>query len=147
MTHSHDEHDDHDGHDHAHDDMDECIEACLQSHVVCTMTAQYGLAQGGDRAAVNHVGLLLDCAQICQVSADFMIRGSPYHTATCAACAEICRACEEACRAFPDDEHMAQCAEVCATCAESCERMSDDGMGDMDGEMDDEEQDAGTSAT
>ena len=27
-----------------------------------------------------------------------MLRGSPYHVITCAACAELCRACEEACR-------------------------------------------------
>jgi hypothetical protein len=123
MTHSHE-----DGHDHdqdEHDEMDECIEACLQCHVVSTMTAQYCLTQGGDLAAVNQIGLLLDCAQIAQVSADFMIRGSPFHTSTCRACAEVCRACAEACRQHPDDEYLTQCAEVCETCAESCEQMAD----------------------
>ena len=71
------------------------------------------------------VGVLLDCAELCQVSADFMLRGSPFHTVTCAACAELCRACEEACRAVGDDEQMAHCADVCAACAESCTRMAD----------------------
>ena len=121
MAHEHEHGHDH---EHDHDEMDECIEACLQCHVVCTMTAQYCLAQGGERATIDLVGVLLDCAQICQTSADFMVRGSPYHTLTCAACAEICRACAEACRGAGGEEEMAHCAEMCETCATACERMA-----------------------
>ena len=118
------EHDhDHDDDDHDHDGMDECIEACLQSHVVCTMAAQYCLARGGEMASVQHVGLLIDCAQICQTAADFMVRGSPHHSATCRACAEVCRATAEACRAAEGDDDMAHCADVCETCADACDRM------------------------
>lgn len=120
MTHAHGT----DDHEHDHDAMDECIEACLQCHVVCTMTAQYCLVRGGERAAVDQVALLLDCAQLCQTSADFMVRGSPYHVATCRACAEVARACSEACAAVADDEELAHCAEVCATCADLCEQMA-----------------------
>jgi hypothetical protein len=118
------EHDtDHDD-EHDHDAMDECIEACLQCHVVCTMSAQYCLIRGGEVADAARVGLLIDCAQICQTSADFMTRGSPYHAATCGACAEVCRACAEACRSADGDEELAHCAEVCDACAEQCEAMS-----------------------
>lgn len=123
MPHEHGQDHEHDQ-EHDHDAMDECIEACLQCHVVCTMTAQYSLVRGGEHAAIGQVGVLLDCAQICQTSADFMIRGSPYHTLTCGTCAEICRACAEACRAMGDDEELAHCAEVCESCADSCERMA-----------------------
>lgn len=112
-------------HEHeGHDSMDDCIEACLQCHVVCTMTAQYALAQGGDLADVNHVALLLDCAEMCQTSANFMLRGSPFHELTCGVCAEICRTCAETCREHPDDEHLAHCAEVCETCADHCGAMA-----------------------
>jgi hypothetical protein len=122
----------HEGHDHeheheheGHDAMDDCIEACLQCHVVTTMTAQYCLAKGGEMADMSHVGLLLDTAEISQTSANFMLRGSPFHTLTCGACAELCRACAEACRAMAgDDEHMAHCAEVCEHCASHCEEMA-----------------------
>ena len=128
------EHDEHGDHEHAHDEMDECIEACLQCHVICTMTAQYALAGGGALAEVGVVGLLLDCAEICQTSANFMIRGSPFHAVTCGACAEVCRACAEACRAFGDDENMLQCAEVCDACAESCSEMAVAAIGGVDDE-------------
>jgi len=118
-----------------HDAMQECIEECLNCHAVCTMTAQHCLVKGGDHADVNVVGVLLDCAELCQVSANFMLRGSPFHAVTCAACAELCRACEEVCRTVSGDEQMDHCADVCASCGDACEQMA--AMGD------DEDEDAG----
>jgi hypothetical protein len=123
-----------DDQDHEHDVMQECIEECLNCHAVCTMTAQHALVKGGDYADVNVVGVLLDCAELCQVSANFMLRGSPFHAVTCAACAELCRACEEVCRTVPGDEQMEHCADVCAACAESCEQMAASHESDDDAE-------------
>jgi len=111
-------------HQHTHDAMQECIEECLNCHAVCTMTLQHCIATGGEHTEVNLIGILLDCAEICQTSANFMLRGSPYHVVTCAACAELCRACEDACRAVTADEQLAHCGEVCAACAESCDQMA-----------------------
>lgn len=107
-----------------HDELQECIEECLNCHAVCTITLQHCIASGGDYTEVNLVGIILDCAEMCQTSANFMLRGSPYHVITCAACAELCRACEEACRGVPGDEQLAHCAEICATCAGACDRMA-----------------------
>lgn len=122
-THHHD-HDHEHAHDHEHDELQECIEECLNCYAGCTITAQHCLASGGKLAEVNLVGVLLDCAELCNVSANFMLRGSPYHAITCAACAEICRECAEGCRTVEDDEQLAHCAEMCDQCAESCERMA-----------------------
>jgi hypothetical protein len=112
----------------AQDELQECAEECLTCHAACTITLQHCLATGGRHADVNLIGILLDCAELCQTSANFMLRGSPYHLVTCAACAELCRACEEVCNAvgaIGGDEQMAHCAEVCHSCAVSCERMAD----------------------
>lgn len=118
----------HDQHAHeteqAQDEMQECIEECLQCHAVGTMTLQHCLAVGGTHAEINLVGVILDCAEMCQVSANFMLRGSPYHVLTCATCAELCRACEEACRSITGDEQVEHCADICASCAASCDRMA-----------------------
>lgn len=118
--HAHDQ----DEHDHDQERLQECIEECLNCYAACTMTAQHCLATGGEHVDVNLVGVLLDCAEICHVSANFMLRGSPYHAITCAACAELCRECADGCRTIPDDEQLAHCADMCMTCAESCERMA-----------------------
>jgi hypothetical protein len=99
---------------------------------VCTMTAQYCLTEGGEHADVNMIGVLLDCAEICQASANFMLRGSPHHVVTCAACAELCRACEEALRSISGDERLVHCAEICAACADSCEAMANGGADDSE---------------
>jgi hypothetical protein len=126
----HQHHDDHDAYAHGeHDEeleaLQECIEECLNCHAVCTNTAQLCLDKGERFADAAHVRLLLDCAQICQASADFMLRGSDFTEATCALCAEVCQACEASCRELEDDEDLAACADVCAVCATSCARMAD----------------------
>src|SRR5678815_912449 len=70
MAHSHShghEYEPDDEHDEGHDELQHCIEECLNCHAVCTMTAQYCLTEGGEHADVNLIGVLLDCAEICQV--------------------------------------------------------------------------------
>ena len=106
-------------------DMQACIDACVTCHRVCAETLQHCLNLGGPHAEADHVRLMLDCVQICQTSADFMIRSSPLHVHTCGACAEVCQLCADDCeRLARDDEHMRRCADECRRCAESCRAMS-----------------------
>ena len=107
--------------------MTHCIDNCTECHRVCLETAIYCLSGDGGHADAQHVVLLLDCAQICATSADFMIRKSVAHGRTCALCAEICERCAQACEAFGDDSQMTLCAEVCRRCAQSCREMADHG--------------------
>jgi len=79
---------------------------------------------GGQHAEPQHIGLLLDCAEICQTSANFMLRGSDRHMRTCAVCAEVCEQCAQDCERMGDDAQMRACAEVCRRCADSCRRMA-----------------------
>jgi hypothetical protein len=67
---------------------------------------------------------MMDCAEICQISANFMLRNSDLHVHTCAACAEVCQRCAEDCARMSDDSRMGACAEMCRRCAESCRQMS-----------------------
>ena len=108
-------------------ELDHCIESCQNCHRSCTETVQHCLAQGGEHGSAEHIRLLLDCAQICQVSADFMIRGSDLHGETCGICADICERCAEQCEAMGDDDVMRQCAAVCRECADACRRSAETG--------------------
>lgn len=106
-------------------EMTQCIRACEGCHESCLALVRHCLERGGDHADPAHITLLLDCAEMCQTSANFMIRGSELHTETCATCASICRRCAEDCeRLGQDDRVMLECAETCRRCAESCERMA-----------------------
>ena len=105
--------------------MQECLKRCQECHAICTETAQHCLQMGGKHAEVEHIRLLLDCADICQTSSDFMLRESPRHVLTCQACSEVCLACAESCeRIGQQDSMMKKCAEVCRRCAESCRSMA-----------------------
>ena len=104
-------------------EMRQCIDSCLACSATCTETIRHCLEMGGKHTEIQHITIMLDCAEICQTSANFMLRQSPAHVETCGTCAAICRACEESCRQLGGEE-MVRCANECAACAESCERMA-----------------------
>lgn len=105
-------------------EMEQSIQNCLDCYRVCLQTATYCLQMGGKHAAPEHIKLLLDCAEICQTSAGFMLRYSDLHGQTCAVCAEVCEQCAESCRQFEGDAQMKACAEACRRSAESCRQMA-----------------------
>ena len=104
--------------------MQECIQNCSDCHRICVETVAYCLQMGGKHAEPAHIRTLLDCAEICQTSANFMLRGSEFHTQTCGVCAELCQACAESCATMGDDAQMQRCADICRRCAESCRQMA-----------------------
>lgn len=109
---------------HVSAEMQRCIDACLECQQVCLETVMHCLDKGGKHAAPDHVRTLMDCAEICQTSANFMSRGSQHHAETCGVCATVCDACAGSCDAMADDEEMKRCAEVCRSCAEECRKMA-----------------------
>src|SRR5256886_13818296 len=88
------------------DQMLACIEVCLDCHKACLQTIPYCLQQGGMHAEPNHIRLMMDCAEICQTSANFMLRGSDLHEHICVACAEVCDRCAADCDRMSDDLRM-----------------------------------------
>lgn len=104
-------------------DMRQCIDNCTRCHDVCMEIIAYCLQQGGPHTSPDHIRTMLDCAEICQTSADFMLRGSPAHERLCGLCADVCTLCAKSCDSIGDDR-MRGCAEECRRCAESCREMS-----------------------
>ncbi len=109
-------------------DLQQCIQHCLDCHSICMETVPHCLTQGGEHADPDHIRLLLDCAEICNTSANFMLRDSDLHHQVCGMCAEVCEQCAADCeRIDPHDEQMSACADLCRTCAESCRSMAGGG--------------------
>jgi len=105
--------------------MKACIEKCWECRDECQdVLFNHCLEEGGTHAEAAHVKLMTDCIQICQISADFMVRNSEMHSATCTACADICDACANSCEAVGGEE-MKRCAELCRECASSCRSMDE----------------------
>lgn len=105
-------------------DLESCIDECRACHQLCVETIRYCLEKGGRHANPQHVGLLIDCAEICQTNSNFMMRRSPDHKIVCEACASICERCAKSCDAFGDDAQLKSCAEACRSCAAACRDMS-----------------------
>jgi hypothetical protein len=76
-----------------HADLDGCVDLCQSAHRTCVEAMLYCLGRGGAFADADHIRLLPDCADICQTTADFMLRQSPLHGSVCAVCAEVCDQC------------------------------------------------------
>jgi hypothetical protein len=103
-------------------EMQQCIDECLNCHRVCLQEAMnHCLETGGKHVEPAHFRLMINCAEICQTSANFMLSSSELHKRVCAVCAEVCEACAQSCEQVGD---MQACVEACRRCAESCRRMA-----------------------
>lgn len=103
-------------------EMQQCIDNCQKCHATCLqMLSQHCLEAGGKHVEPAHFRLMLDCAQICQVSVDFMLRGSKHHPHICRECAEINEQCAQSCEALGD---MEDCVAACRACVQSCGEMA-----------------------
>ena len=107
-------------HKHISPEMHECIHNCEDCHDACLHEIHDCLKKGGKHAQADHIGLLMDCAQMCHVAHDFMLRHSRLHAVTCGACANICEDCAKSCEELGANE----CAEICRRCAKTCRAMS-----------------------
>lgn len=103
--------------------IEQCIAQCQQCQRICLETITYGQELGGAHAESSQLRLLLDCAEICQTTAGFMLRNSDLQATVCSSCAEVCLRCAMACEQFGDDERLKACAAACRRCAEFCQLM------------------------
>ncbi|MCL4798769.1 MAG: four-helix bundle copper-binding protein [Burkholderiales bacterium] len=104
--------------------MERCAAACADCHAACLRTALAdGLAAGSARLAPEHFRLLMDCADLCATTADFMLRGSAFHERVGGVCAEVCAACAQSCVQFDladASQQLQACRAACVRCAKSC---------------------------
>ncbi len=105
------------------EEMEECIDACVNCERVCKETAMFCLFEGNEHSSPDHIGLLKSCAAVCRASAELMIAGSQFSRQQCLLCAQICYECSAECNSFTEN-FMKECAEVCEECAETCSEMA-----------------------
>ena len=106
----------------ATDHVQSCIDACLRSQRESIMTLTYLRDMGGAHIDPIRIRSLLDCADVCQVAATFMMRGSHRHVEMCAVAARICRDCADACDGT-NDQHLRKLVEACRTCEAVCREL------------------------
>ncbi|MBI2236735.1 MAG: four-helix bundle copper-binding protein [Magnetospirillum sp.] len=103
--------------------LTDCADACVNAHRACTEAAIHGIQQGGEVAEWELVQLLLDCADITETNANFMMRSSRLHHLTCQVAAEVADRCATACeRHAASDIRLKECAESCRRAATWCRK-------------------------
>ncbi len=106
---------------HTESAMQACIETCSRCHQVCLQAAMnHCLETGGKHVEAKHFRLMMNCAEICQTSANFQLSSSRFQHSLHEVCAEICEACASDCKKIGD---MDECVEACQKCADSCRQM------------------------
>lgn len=106
--------------------MQQCIDDCLHCYRTCTETVMnHCLETGGPHTEPQHFRLMINCAELCNTCAGFMLSSSHLHAVVCGACAEICQSCAESCEQIGG---MDECVQACRRCMDSCRRMAQ-GMG------------------
>ncbi len=102
-------------------DAKACIEACTACHDVCMETSARLRMQGhGDE---GQIGALLDCAELCRMAANFVMRDSPLHAMVCVLGADACLRAARDCERFEDDR-MREVANTCRRTADRCRRVA-----------------------
>ena len=102
------------------EEMQRGMRDCLACALACEQTTEHCLSRGGEYASQDHIRLLRDCADLCRLSSELIVRGSTYGARLCTLCADACSACERWCSIFVGDAQMKTCVAACRTCAASC---------------------------
>jgi hypothetical protein len=107
--------------DHLNEEMQTCIENCLETAQVCEWCADACAGEGEEMARC--IRLCRDVADVATLHARFMARDSGYHRELAAITADLAEECAEEC-ADHDHDHCQTCAEVLPRCVESCREMA-----------------------
>ncbi|MEM4781867.1 MAG: four-helix bundle copper-binding protein [Halalkalicoccus sp.] len=107
--------------DHLDDEMEACMDNCLEAAQACEWCADACAEEGEGMAEC--IRLCRDVADLTALHARFMARGSRYHGELASVCADECEECADEC-AQHDHEHCQVCAEVLRECAETCRGMA-----------------------
>ena len=109
-----------------HEVLLRCIEECLDCNASCTACADASLSEPDSQDLIGVVRRSLDCADVCEATAQVVTRQNacrlPVIRAVVEACATACLACAEECeRHAAHHEHCRICAEVCRRCKKACD--------------------------
>jgi hypothetical protein len=100
--------------------MQICVAACNLCHQLC-LQAAVNYKMGENPIEINHFRLMMNCAEICQMSANFQFSNSDFHHRLCGICADVCEVSATSCEKIGG---MNDCVTACRDCAASCQQMA-----------------------
>lgn len=107
----------------ATDKYQKCIDACAKCAQACFECLKACMNESDAAARKACMGMLLECALICQQAVAYMSMDAQYAMDLCKLCAAICDKCAQECDMFKDD-HCKKCTDICRQCANECHMMA-----------------------
>lgn len=98
----------------------ECLLTCQKCHAACLQVAGNSLLSSDDPLFSPRVRLL-ETADICCATAEFVRRNSQFAALMCALCVQLC---QTSAKAFEDAAELDECALFCLKCAGLCDEIS-----------------------
>ncbi|CAN5180273.1 four-helix bundle copper-binding protein [soil metagenome] len=93
--------------------LNECVKACNHCYSSC-------LSEGNAAQMADCIISDRECADVCTLTAQFVVTDSRNVDKMLQLCRDICLHCEEICRKHPA-EHCQKCAEACHHCHLACD--------------------------
>jgi hypothetical protein len=93
-------------------ELNACVAECNHCFAACLGEKNIGML-------ANCIKLNRECADICQMTASILARGSEHSHLFLNICAAICTACADECERH-SHEHCKACAAACRKCANAC---------------------------
>jgi hypothetical protein len=94
----------------------EILENCAAK---CNMCFGDCLKEGDIESLAECIGLDRQCAEICQLTANWIYSGYQHLESLKKLCSEICISCAVECEKH-EHVHCRECAEACRACAKAC---------------------------
>ncbi|OGO76675.1 MAG: hypothetical protein A2Y23_06345 [Clostridiales bacterium GWB2_37_7] len=100
-----------------------CIDSCLKSAQACNKCFKACLEKDNICEMKAALSILVDCAEICYITAVCMAKDNSFSIELSDACAELCEKCASICEVYKDLSCQAS-VEACKLCAAECRKIS-----------------------
>lgn len=92
----------------------------LKCSAFCKFCANQCLNEHNIEMLKDCIRLDNDCSDVCETTANYLIRESGFCNDLVKICEQICRQCSDECLKH-EHEHCKECAKICKECEEMCE--------------------------
>lgn len=103
--------------------LQDCIEACIRCAQVCNRCFKECLDKDNINGMKEALGILVDCAEMCYVTAAYLSNNNVYSGNVSGACAELCERCADICESYATLS-CRDSVEACRLCAAECRKVS-----------------------
>jgi len=105
-------------------DLQTCIDSCLQCLVACELCATACLEDEDSQAMTRCARLNRICADLCELTARVIARRSDLMRQVCALCVLACWSCGEECARHSHVDPCKRCAAACRRCEKECQKVA-----------------------